>query len=223
MPAMRAPTGVLCEVGINLRGDLPGLTDGVRPFCQRGADRGDPSAKRGLGYLLVNGFMGPRNPTEARKLFEASAADGDARGQYQLALLDLYGAGQDPNYAEARELFEQSAQHGIAAAERQIGVMYECGLGVPADEKQAALHYDMAYGGGDNVAAYLTEGANMAPGRTNEFGPEAQDTLDLSQLGRLRSGQPADSLPLLHRLQPAARRSPGADAARGGRGQGQRG
>ncbi len=173
--------GILCDIGNNLRGSLPGQSVGHETFCRRGSDKGDALAQRGLGYLRMYGFVGRRDIEEATRLFEAAVAHADAGAQYYLALLHLRGEGVPADPAKALELLDRASGQGFARAERQIGLIYECGLGVEVDIAEAARHYENAFGGGDNVAAYLT-GSFFAEGRNSEFGPEAQDTIDISNI-----------------------------------------
>ena len=68
------------------------------------------------------------------------AADaGDAKAQFQLAILYLGGQrGFPKNIAKGCQLLEQSAEQGYAEAQSSLGALYSDGLGViPKDEVKA--------------------------------------------------------------------------------------
>ena len=90
------------------------------------------------------------NATEALKWYHRAADQGDAAAM--IALGDMYrdGRGSKPDNVEAMRLYGLAAAEPpstsasnstVALAEFSIGSMYQRGLGVPKDERQAGLWY----------------------------------------------------------------------------------
>lgn len=118
----------------------------------RAIDKGSTAAMIELGVLYGMGQGVPKDPTQARKLFEKAAAAGDPRGNTNLAALS--GGGSAP---ADRGLLTKAADGGSAEAQYQLGVMYANGVGVPQDDFAARALFEKA-------AAQNHSGALLAMG-----------------------------------------------------------
>lgn len=94
------------------------------------------------------------NYSDAIKAYEAAAAQGDAYGTYDLALMYEYGKGVPVDFQKARDLFTEAANKGIDAAMNQLGGMYFYGLGVSRNDQQAITWYKKAADLGNGNALY---------------------------------------------------------------------
>ncbi|MBQ1873458.1 MAG: tetratricopeptide repeat protein [Succinivibrionaceae bacterium] len=66
-----------------------------------------------------------------------AAEQGNASGEYALALMYRDGDGVGQNHAEAARWFRKAASHGQPDAARNLAEAYRKGLGVPRDEAAA--------------------------------------------------------------------------------------
>lgn len=66
---------------------------------------------------------------------------GDARAQYNLAMIYENGQGVKRNYKKAAQLYTLSANQGYSLAQEKLIVMYAEGRGVKKDAKKAAELY----------------------------------------------------------------------------------
>ena len=66
---------------------------------------------------------------------EASAARGDAKSQFLLALRYAEGRGVAKDDVKAASLVTKAAQQGLTVAEYRLGAIYERGVGAPKDSK----------------------------------------------------------------------------------------
>jgi tetratricopeptide (TPR) repeat protein len=78
---------------------------------------------------------------ETAKVCLASAEQGDAKAQYQLALLYHQGKGVPQDYAEALRWFRRSAEQGDAGGENGLGSSYLYSRGVQKDYAEALRWY----------------------------------------------------------------------------------
>jgi hypothetical protein len=75
---------------------------------------------------------------EASRDYQRLARDGDARSQYQLGLLYLYGQGVDRSPERGIDWLKRSAQNGYYLAAAELGQIYGSGRGVAMDSDEAA-------------------------------------------------------------------------------------
>jgi len=66
--------------------------------------------------------------------FRASAEQGDAEGQYQLALVYSRGLGVEKDFTEALKWDRLAAEQGHAKAQYNLGMMYYFGKGAPLNK-----------------------------------------------------------------------------------------
>jgi len=84
----------------------------------------------------------------------ASAAENDAKAQFNLGAKYYYGKGVPQDYAEALRLYRKSAEQGLAKAQDALGYMYLTGQGVPQDYAEALRWYEKAAEQGDAKAQF---------------------------------------------------------------------
>ncbi|MDI9409298.1 MAG: tetratricopeptide repeat protein [Candidatus Pacebacteria bacterium] len=100
---------------------------------------GDASAAVTAGLAFVNGAGVPKNESRALSLFRMAAAQGDARGQYNLcAIYSSSAVFKDPDLALKN--CKLAAEQNYPAAEYALSKIYETGQGVAVD-KQRAIKY----------------------------------------------------------------------------------
>jgi len=116
---------------------LPEATNAWR----KAADKGSTAAMVELGVLLGTGTGVPKDPTEARRLFERAAEGGNPRGVTNLAALSG-GTPSDP--VKARALLSKAAEANSAEAQYQLGVMMADGAGGPKDDVAARALFEKA-------------------------------------------------------------------------------
>lgn len=81
---------------------------------------------------------------KALGMYTTLAENGNAKAQYNLGLMHLYGDGTKQNSAEALSWFKQSADAGFPEAQYRTGVMYFNGDGIAADYDTAMSYYRKA-------------------------------------------------------------------------------
>lgn len=80
------------------------------------------------------------------------AKQGDAKAQFNLALMHANGQGAPKDYAEAARLYRLAADQGDANAQNNLGAMYANGQGLPQDYAEAARWYRLAADQGEASA-----------------------------------------------------------------------
>jgi TPR repeat protein len=93
---------------------------------------------------------------DAVEVLQPLADAGDDLALYSIALLYATG-GEDlkQDYAKAISYYQKAAEKNHAGSLRQLGVMYERGLGVPANPNQASQYYENAAKRGDALAQLI--------------------------------------------------------------------
>lgn len=84
----------------------------------------------------------------------ASAQNGDAKSQYQLAVLYNDGKGVEKNYAEAAKWYFMAAKQGHQKAQLYLGLLLLNGKGVPKNYKQAAQWFAKSAQQGEQKSQY---------------------------------------------------------------------
>ena len=140
------------------------MPEALRAY-RHAADKGSTAAMVELGVMLGTGAGVPKDPVEARKLFERAAKAGNARG---LTNLEAMSGATSTHPAEARTLLEKAAEANSPEAQFQLGMMFAEGTGGPKDDAAARAMFDMAAAQG-HAEAMLWAGAFAQLGRG---GPE---------------------------------------------------
>jgi len=84
--------------------------------------------------------------------FRASAEQGDAEGQYQLALVYSRGLGVEKDFDQALKWNRLAAEQGHAKAQYNLGMMYYFGKGAPLDKVIAYQWVLLSAAGGEQAA-----------------------------------------------------------------------
>ena len=144
------------------------MTEAIATY-RKAADKGSTSAMIELGVLYGTGAGGvPKNPDEARKLFDRAAKAGNPRGASNLAAMSSGGVGAPADPAAARAMLAKAAAENSAEAQFQLGLMLADGTGGPKDDVQARGMFEKAAAQG-NAEAMVWAGAFAQLGRG---GPE---------------------------------------------------
>jgi uncharacterized protein len=118
------------------------LPDAIGAY-RKAADKGSTSAMVELGVMLATGSGMPKDPAQARKLFERAAEAGDPRGAANLAALSSSGGGMPTDPAKARALLSKAAETN-SEAQYQLGLMNAEGIGGPKDDVAARALFEKA-------------------------------------------------------------------------------
>jgi TPR repeat protein len=143
------------------------LPDAISAY-RKAADKGSTSAMVELGVLLATGTGIPKDPAQARKLFERAAEAGNPRGISNLAAVSGAGAPADP--VRSRALLAKAAETN-AEAQYQLGMMMADGVGGPKDDAGARSVFEKAAAQG-HAGALERMGTFAKDGRG---GPEDKD------------------------------------------------
>ncbi len=112
-----------------------------------------------LGLVIV-GFSGcsqTEDPEQKQSRYEeilTRAEQGDAKAQYNLALMYYKGKGVPQDDQEAAKWYRKAAEQGNAKAQNNLGIMYYKGKGIPQNYQAAAKWYRKAAEQGDAKAQY---------------------------------------------------------------------
>jgi TPR repeat protein len=118
------------------------LPDAISAY-RKAADKGSTSAMVELGVLLATGTGIPKDPAQARKLFERAAEAGNARGAANLAALSGGSGASSDDPVRARASLSRAAETN-AEAQYQLGMMTAEGIGGPKDDVAARALFEKA-------------------------------------------------------------------------------
>jgi TPR repeat protein len=135
------------------------LPDAIGAY-RKAVNKGSSAAMVELGVLYGAGNGVPKDPAQARKLFERAAEAGNPRGVSNLAALSG-GTPADP--IKARELLAKAADSN-AEAQYQLGLMMADGVGGPQDEAGARALFEKAAALG-HAGAMVQAGSFAQSGR----------------------------------------------------------
>src|SRR5438876_377180 len=105
-------------------------------------------------------WLHKRNAVEWKKVSDAAslsrlrkaAEQGDAKAQFDLAVMYYKGRGLPQDYAEAARWYRKAADQGYAKAQFNLGSMYHDGQGLPRDYAEASQWCQKAAAQGDAKA-----------------------------------------------------------------------
>lgn len=103
-----------------------------------------PLAASAATYEDAQAAMAQHDLPKARALFAEAAQAGDAKAQFNLGRMYLYGEGGPRDETQALAWSEKAADQGIPGAQYDVGRAYEQGLGVRRDPKRAIAWYQKA-------------------------------------------------------------------------------
>lgn len=121
------------------------------------AEEGDPAAEYELAMMYMDGSVGPRKETEARKWLERSAAQGNTSAQFELGLALRDGRGGIQDYLAATKWISLAAEAGDGKAQFALGVMYQLGTGIPVNDVKAYTWLNVAAAQGVDGAAVVRD------------------------------------------------------------------
>lgn len=116
-------------------------------WYQRSAMSGFPMAQFRLGTLYERGLGVKADSARAQVWYARAAEQGNVKAIHNLAVLHVSRA--KPDYAQAAKLFSESAAHGLSDSQYNLAMLYESGLGVPRDLKEAYKWLVLAAASGD--------------------------------------------------------------------------
>jgi uncharacterized protein len=127
------------------------------------AEQGDDVAQFDLGVMYNEGRGVPRDYVQAAKWYRRAAIQGNADAQFNLGM--LY---ERHRYTGAAKWYREAADQGLEDA--QLGLLYAKGQGVPRDDVQAYMWFELAAAQGDQSAANNREAAarRMTPDQIAE-------------------------------------------------------
>jgi len=129
-------------------------------WYQRAAQRGFAPAQYRLGTLYERGIGTKADLARAKVWYGRAAEQGHVKAMHNLAVLNA-GREQSSDYATAVHWFTAAAERGLADSQYNLGVLYESGLGLPRDLKQAYHWLSLAARSGDKEAARRREQVRM--------------------------------------------------------------
>jgi uncharacterized protein len=113
------------------------------------ATHGDDVAQFDLGVMYNNGWGVPRDYAQAAKWYRRAATQGNTDAQFNLGL--LYD--ERHRYTEAAKWYREAADQGVGDAQFSLGLLYAKGEGVPRDDVQAYMWFELAAAQDDQSAA----------------------------------------------------------------------
>jgi localization factor PodJL len=90
---------------------------------------------------------------QARRLYLAAAAAGNAKAMHNLAVLYAEGVDNKPDFDAAAQWFRKAADRGIPDSQFNLGVLYARGLGVGSNLSESYKWFALAAAKGDKEAA----------------------------------------------------------------------
>jgi TPR repeat protein/formylglycine-generating enzyme required for sulfatase activity len=123
------------------------------------AEKGDATAQRKLGLMLVQGRGVDRNEAEAVRFFRSAAEQGDAEAQHHLGWMLDKGSGVARDGPGAVRWFKSAAQQDFAPAQICLAIAYEQGRDVRQDDKQALRWLRQATKQGDTATQWFRKAA----------------------------------------------------------------
>lgn len=113
----------------------------------------DPQAQVRLGDKYTKGtWTITKNDETAAGWYRKAALQGDAEGQYHLALCYDRGVGVPKDSKLALEWYHKAARQGNAAAQYELGTCYRLAKGVAPDLCKAYMWFNLAAASGSENA-----------------------------------------------------------------------
>lgn len=118
----------------------------------------DPLAQVRLGDKYTKGtWTTTKNDETAAGWYRKAALQGDAEGQYHLALCYDRGLGVPKDSKLAIEWYEKASRRGNAAAQYELGTCYRLAKGVSPDLCKAYMWFNLAAASGSENAREARE------------------------------------------------------------------
>jgi uncharacterized protein len=129
----------------------PAAQDAVKRSAEEGGRMGTPDALLQVAAMYEKGEELPQSYAEAAKWYR-KAADLSPEAGVKLASMLINGIGVRQDYGQAMALCQRAATQNYADAQYCVGYLYQHGLGMQADPKEAAKRYVLAGNGGQRKA-----------------------------------------------------------------------
>lgn len=114
-------------------------------WYRKAARQGQPAAQTHPGIMSAFGRGVVQSDRQAIAWYRKAAKHDFAEAQYQLGAAYSTGKGVPENSRNALKWYRKAAEQGFAPAQSALGEIYSHGRqGVPKDNKQAYIWYDMA-------------------------------------------------------------------------------
>jgi TPR repeat protein len=136
----------------------PAAKDAVKRSADAGGRLGTPDAMQHIAAMYEKGDELPQNYSEAAKWYRR-AADMSPEAGVRLAEMLIDGKSVPQDYGQAVTLCRSAAKKNYSPGQCCVGYLYQHGLGVEANPKEAAKWYREASTGGSRVA--MTSLADM--------------------------------------------------------------
>jgi len=104
------------------------------------AEAGDVSAQFAVGFMYDTGLEVRKDSNEAKRWYTRAAEAGHAGAQNSLGSM----LQADKRYVEALTWYQRGAAQGNAQATSNLAYLYDLGLGVAQDRKEAARLYEVS-------------------------------------------------------------------------------
>jgi len=117
------------------------------------AAQGDDVAQFDLGVMYNKGWGVPRDYVQAAKWYRLAAAQGNPEAKYNLGI--LYD--DSHRYAEAVKWYREAADQGLGDAQFNLGLLYAKGQGVPRNDIQAYMWFELSAAQGDQSAVNIRD------------------------------------------------------------------
>ncbi len=125
-------------------------------WLARAAEQGHTESQFVLASLYERGAGVPKDEFQARELYRKAAAAQHPRAMHNLGVL-LAAQDTDPDYQEAAMWFSKAAAAGVTDSQYNLALLYERGLGVQQDNREAYFWYQVASLAGDKEAGLHAE------------------------------------------------------------------
>ena len=172
---------------------LAAAPDGIHPmlWLRRAADGGYAQAQRELGLLYETGERLEKDTARAVALYSEAAAQNDAFAMKFLAV--LYLNGNNPAYRRtAFELLKRADRANLPEAQLLLAQLYQKGIFVKKDAKQAVRWYEKAARNGSSEAMNILawryengEGVTRSPAKALQWYKAAAERGEHNALFRL--------------------------------------
>jgi len=129
----------------------PAAKDAVIRSAKEGGTLGTPDAQQQIAAMYEKGEELPQNYSEAVKWYRR-AADLSPGSAVRLATLLVEGKVVPQDYGEALTLCKDAAKKHYSPGHYCVGYLYQHGLGLPANPKEAVKWYGEASTGGSRAA-----------------------------------------------------------------------
>jgi localization factor PodJL len=142
------------EVGSRLSAGGEGKPDYEEAvvWYRRAAIRGFAPAQYRLAVLYERGWGLPVDLARAKVWYTRAAEGGNVKAMHNVAVLTAR-EGDGAAYAAAAVWFREAAERGLSDSQFNLAILFENGMGVPRDLKQAFKWFGLAASGGDPEAA----------------------------------------------------------------------